>query len=571
MNIKEIVRIHLLEAQMSRETETFLTNKWKGMSPKSIKMVFDWFESTKPSFPLDPNKLEGKILTFLGWFNGSSPLREKFDIKNIRNIRAYSLNQIKRLWSEFKVEPLEIEGEENNLVVDSIFYKKMDGLAPSPETIANVVKNPDSVSDAVKTSLFELFDKSKDLWFGQQNLILSDGGFRVYNVPDQITSVAFGWYLYYIRYKYNFSGYNWCTTTPSSKNYFRGKRTDRSFYFIIDESKLPQTYDNSKLSPTSDELYYLSALQVMSPDNYERAKYKITPINNPGELIMDDVNLIKKYPKIESLLETDKLKFVRWAESDQISNENVDPVSLITEMEGSDYEFAVRPPNEKIEYINLDGRVLRRARSWRSMNDAMRQQYLDDTLTLNNMYDKFSNSELFKALSVSDRRSLDRKILRLTNSNVEGMGISKIIKNIMQNDFYVDERISLNKPHLSLYKSRSNSKFGIYNLIEDNWVKHNGVIYDDEYVELKKRNFYKTKDGKRFIVIIYSRTGQPDETSFYVVIPFSSGDTYDGYFVSGKMWNDLKVKLIEDQNPENTNVDFDPEKEGDIKENNNNY
>jgi len=113
MNIKDIVKKHLMEAQMSRETEAFLLNKWKGTTPEAVKKIFDWFESVKNSFPLEPEKVKGGLLSFLGWYNGSSPNREKFELKSIRDIRAYSLPQIKRLWSEFKSEPL-FTGEEDN-------------------------------------------------------------------------------------------------------------------------------------------------------------------------------------------------------------------------------------------------------------------------------------------------------------------------------------------------------------------------------------------------------------------------------------------------------------------------
>lgn len=182
------------------------------------------------------------------------------------------------------------------------------------------------------------------------------------------------------------------------------------------------------------------------------------------------------------------------------------------------------------------------------------------------MYDKFANSDLFKSLSVADKRTLDRKILSLINQNVEGDGISLIIKNIMQNDYYVDARISLNKNHLSLYKSRSTSKYGIYNLRDDNWVNHNGITYDDVYNQVTEK-LYKTKDGKRYYVFIYSRSSQPNETSFYIVIP--QGEI-DGYFISAVKWDELKLQMIRDENPENTNVDYDPERDDtDINETNN--
>lgn len=562
MDIKYIVKKYLMEAKMSKETEAFLTKKWEGVPPETINRIFDWFESVKGTFPTNPDELRGPLLSFLGWFNGSKPNREKFDIRNIRDIRSYSKSQIKRLWSEFKTEPLSFGNEEVSLKVDPIFYKKLDRSAPSTQAIQYFSVNPDLVSTGDKETLSELFEKSKQLWFGNENLVFGDGDFRVYEIQDQITSIAYGWYLYYIRYKFNYPGSNWCTTTPSSNNFFQGKRRDRSFYFIIDESKLPSKPGDE---PTYKD-YGLAAFQVMNPSsrNYGEPEFKITPISNPGEPPIDRRNLLSIYPKIGPLLESDKLKYVPWSITDQVSIDNINPVSRINEIEGDEFEFAVRPPNEKLEYINTDGAVLRKAKSWRSMTEAMKKQYSYDTLNLNNMYDKFSNSEIFKLLSIAERKTLDRRILMLTNRTAEGSGIALIIKNIMQNDFYVDERLSLNKEYLSLYQSRTTGKFGIYNLKEDNWVNHNGITYDDEYKEVSDK-LYKTKDGKRFYVSIYSRSSTPDQTSFYVVIPV--GDI-DGYFISATKWEELKLQLVRDDNPENTNVDYDPETDDtDITEN----
>ena len=564
MNIKEVVRKHLIEAKMSRETEAFLLNKWNGMPLETVKKIFDWFESVKSTFPLEPEKLRGGLLSFLGWFNGSSPNREKFELKDIRDIRKYSLPQIKRLWSEFKTEPLAFGDKEDApvLSVDPIFYEKINNASPSLDSISNFCRNPNSVSENDQKTLTELFEKSKELWFGTRHLLFENDGLRVYNVPDQATSVAFGWYLYYIRYTYNYSGSNWCTTTPDSNNFFEGKRSDRTFYFVIDESKFPQTTENRNNPQSEGPNFYLSALQVMRPSGYENTKFRVTGIHNPGEPSFDEKNLIKLYPNIGPLLETDKLKYTVWSKSEQLGGV-VDPISRINEREGDEYEFAIRPPDQKLEYINRAGAVLRKARSWNSMTEAMKKQYSSGTLTLDNMYDKFSNSELFKAMSQGERRTLDFRISQLSNGQ---QGIGSIIKNIMQNDFYVDERISLDKDYLSLYRSRSSGKFGIYNLKENNWVNHDGITYDDEYNRINDGKPYKTTDGKRFFAIIYSRTSQPDNTSFYFLLPAGSTNKFDGYFVSAKKWEELKVKLVGETDPEKTNTDFDPETGNDIEE-----
>jgi hypothetical protein len=563
MDIKSIVKKHLLEAKMSRETEAYLSNKWPGVPLETIKTIYDWFESVKNSFPTDPTKVTGRILSFLGWFNGSSPSRPKFEIKNIRDIRSYSLPQIKRLWSEYRTDPLftDEEGEDKpRLSVDKIFYEKVDGRVPDSSQIIRYVENPESEDIDPETK--ELFNKSKELWFGTQHLVFEDNGFRVYNIPDQATSIAFGWYLNFIRRKFGYGGGQWCTTTPNKNNYFQSKRQDRSFYFVIDESKFPTENANSfyDMNEAARHMpnFYLAALQIMSNGR----EFRMSGIHNPGEPTYSQQKLLEIYPKLAPVLASEKIKYTPWNRNDQIdSNGKVDPISMINEIEGHEYEFYVRPPAEKMEYVSRAASVLRKAKSWLSMNEAMKQQYSFGSLTVNNMFDRFSTSELFKALTQGERKTLNTKIEILQPGRG---GIKLIINNIMQNDFYVDERLSLDKEYLSLYRSRSTGKFGIYNLKEDNWVNFDGITFDDEYQQVSERA-YKTNDGKRFFVVIYSRSGQPDDKSFYVLLPIS-GNKIDGYFVSAKKWEELKVQLVGETDPEKTNTDFDPEQDNDIKE-----
>ncbi len=59
---------------------------------------------------------------------------------------------------------------------------------------------------------------------------------------------------------------------------------------------------------------------------------------------------------------------------------------------------------------------------------------------------------------------------------------------------------------------------------------------------------------------------RPQQTSFYVAVPVT--DNIDGYFISAAKWEELKLQLVRDENPENTNVDYDPETDDtDITEN----
>jgi hypothetical protein len=567
MDIKEIVKKHLSEAQVSKKKEIaivktleFLSDKWKVVPKETIKTVYDWFESKKDSFNLQ--KPQPQISVFLSHFDGRGG-NEKFDPNKLKEITSYSLKQIVFLWNEYNPRyPIFNIKEEDELPVDKIFYTTL-GLSSPMKYMSKFVRGGvEAVDDENKVKkLSDLVSKSKELWEGQKNLIFEDNGFRVYEIPDQITSIAYGWYLEYVRSKYNYDGFQWCTTQPNESNYFSGKRGDRSFYFIIDESKLPQNEDNRfKGGESYIPNFYLCAFQIMAPNS--DAKYKLTGIHNPGEIIYSYDKVLALYPKLKTLLDNNKMVYTPWKPTDQVDKgKNIDPVSMINEIEGNQYEFSARPFLEKEEYINRGG-VLRKGKSWDNMDKELKSKYCFDKVTEANMYDMFSTSDLFKKLSQSDRTMLNKRIEIILPGKG---GIMLIIKNIMQNDFYVDERLSLDKDYISLYKSRTSNKFGIYNLKENNWVNHNGITFDDEYKQISERA-YKTKDGKRFFAVIYSRSSQPDNTSFYVLLPVS-GNKIDGYFVSAEKWNELKVQLVGETDPEKTNVEFDPEVDNDIKEN----
>ncbi len=132
-------------------------------------------------------------------------------------------------------------------------------------------------------------------------------------------------------------------------------------------------------------------------------------------------------------------------------------------------------------------------------------------------------------------------------------------REVLENDYFIDERISLKDENLSLFQNRATNKFGIYNLLENNWVNHEGIIYEDEYTDISYKP-YKTKAGKKYFIITYSRTSKPDQTSFYVFLPVGY-QNIDGYFIRAAKWDQLKLQLVRDENPENTNTDYDPEEE----------
>jgi hypothetical protein len=92
------------------------------------------------------------------------------------------------------------------------------------------------------------------------------------------------------------------------------------------------------------------------------------------------------------------------------------------------------------------------------------------------------------------------------------------------------------------------------------------IIKTERYTKAKALNdnkfvtFWALSQFARYFVFIYSRTSQPNETSFYF---FFHPENIDGYFISAVKWNGLKLQLMRDENPENNNTDYDPEVDDD--------
>ena len=135
-------------------------------------------------------------------------------------------------------------------------------------------------------------------------------------------------------------------------------------------------------------------------------------------------------------------------------------------------------------------------------------------------------------------------------------------ESISDNEIYENRGDSLKNDKLSLYRNRTTGKYGIVDLNENRWVDYEGISYEDEYNNFRVRA-YVTKQRKKYVIKIFSKTTEIDSSSFFLFIPSERPNNLrDGYFVSVKKWETLKLHLLSDTNlPENKNTDYDPEQE----------
>lgn len=522
MKIHDIIFDMIVEAEMSKAIRADLTRLWgKELSADEIEKIGNWFVNEKSRFGLK----QPQFVAFLNRFDGQH--YPKFDptVKNIKDHNSYTAEQIKFLYYEFVDKDTEdVEDDE------AIFLQ-------NPNNPGRIDRTPTDAKE----------EASKKLWYGNKYLVFSEDGFRVYGIPNQQVSINFGYYLNTMhKDPYLIPGGQWCTTWHNSNNYYAGKRPDRYFYFVIDESKSPDLVKEVNINK-----YYLGALQAMKPGR-GGTEYKLTDITNPGEPPVTNEELVKIYPKLRGHL--DKFKFIPFDES-ELSIDN--KLATITETPGARNEFIRVTRDERRQFIAA-GYPLRLAASWLVLDENLRKLYIN-TNDERNFYDKFGSYELLNQISKSGSEvtTLERRISQLFPGETIGM----LYKKVMGNEF-IPERTSLKNKDVVLFKSKSTKKYGIYNAKKASWVTVGGVKYDALYVESSVDAYFDDQDNS-YLVETYSKNiGTEDNTSFYCIFPQNENGV-DGYFLSHAKWEELKANL----HPEDETIqDFDPERDVDLSE-----
>ena len=519
MKIRDLVYDLVIEAEMSQKRReaiqkdlNFLREKWGDrFSPQEIEKYYEWFEKTKNNFDIQLPQWRSFLYRFDGEHGYS-----KFDVANIKEITRYTSQQIKSIYDEYNRL---IDGEENNAAVFSSKDRK-----PTTEKI----------------------EASKELWYGNKHLIYENDGFRVYDISNQQISINFGYYLKTLHEPpYNFSGGPWCTTWWDDNNYYPSKRPNRSFYFVIDESKHPDNVSNKDVSK-----YYLGALQAM-----KGGTFALTDITNPGEPSFTEERLLQIYPKLSEVL--DKIVFQPYDENTELIIKNI--ISRINEIPGNRYEYRRQEASDRLQYIAQNG-TLQTAESWRASDKQMRNMYIMSS-NRNNIYDKFSTYELFLALSESDKNTLSRRI----SQELPGQSLSNVLQNAMKNEFVVGN-VSIDNPDILLYKSTKTNKFGLFHSKHVDWLTFNGVKYDALYNEIDGA-VYIDDEGNNYVVETYSKSGQPDESSFYSIKPSDlENENVPTHFLSPRAFEKLKEKIHLSGEGFSQITDISPEDDVDIKE-----
>ncbi len=518
MKFNEVLVDIVVEEFKNRKLFNFLFDKWRTQNPNltadDVEKILDVYTQKKEG--LKPDRPQ--VFSFLSRFDGRHG-HERFDPNNLKDIRKYTYEQIKFLIDEYS--------EEQETNTDDVFSGK--DTKPTEERI----------------------EASKALWEGQEYLIINEDGFRVYDIPDQKTSIKFGYYVEKINKNIPGSHAPWCVTWRSDQgrtNMWGSYRNNRSFYFVIDESKSPS------------DLYYLGALQRVPSEDYMSRGYKLTSLKNDGDNSMTWQQIVNIYPKIENY--RDKIG-VKPFSPDELQEKNV--VGQINEIEGNQYEFKRMSRALKKSYIENNG-TLNKVESWRSMDTKLRELYILSTVPTQ-VRDKFNNYEFVKEIrKVGSEFTLLDNRLKAIGLN----GVGQIFDNLMSTEFKVARR-SIDNTDIRIYESIKTKKFGIFSSRKLNWYEKDGNVYEPLYSLTSIEAFKDVDNNKKYIVEIYSNGSTVNEKSFYAAFDMSAQNvSKSAHLFTYGAWNKLKEtgKIVkQDETKRSGDIkNLDPETDVDIKE-----
>ena len=523
MKINDILYNILLEEFENKKLLKTCMLKWYGENPTN-EQSFEADNLLTKFFQLKNQNLLSPNNTQFRTFFYNFP---NFDKTKIIEATFYSLEQIKFIIDEF-FEP----NEDND----------------TPEALRR------SETGKPKNYSENTVEASKSLWFGDKYCIINQEGFRVYKIPTRDVSQNFGYYEKYVGENPPFNKPSpWCVTWLE-RNYYDHYRQPgsrgRSFYFVIDESKSPEFVTDINVCQ-----YYLSALQTAEDSS---TGFKITSILNNGDKDVTKDQIINIWPELSGNI--DKILPVKYNAVLELG-QNADLIDFINERVGDTYEFAKVSTKLKEKYINR-GKALSKATSWNILDLTLKKSYIDTT-TRATIHDKFS-LEIYNAIkSDSDKNIFDYFSKKLKDF---GYSLVELVTRFMM-DSYTLERISKNSKDISLIMTKSRpSRYGIWNAKNNDWQELGGVIYDDSYIEPDDDIFMSSKNDDTYYVSIFSKSGQPDNTSFVILYSVDQidSDKGRGYFMTYNKF--LELQENERLHKEGEESDVDVEKYSDIKE-----
>lgn len=574
--IEEIQKDLVITEAKAQKVIDSIVSKWSNVLDRDTAIKYlEWHEANSKKFELekkqeyvDPNTQERIVYTSVNPQIAKFKIHfPNFELKFLKDATQFSGEQIKFLYDEYNYSEKFVEKNQWNV---------------NPE------RNPENPDKTDKSPSKWKIDTSKKMWYSSEGAIIDEPGFRVYKVDTADLSVQFGYYLNTMYNKgsqymqdqnvavppYVFEGNKWCTTNWNpGQNYYTGKRNDRSFYFVIDESKDPtlfqnnpqserEIYDNNVTMP--ERYFYLGALQVFNAPDV----YSITGIHNRGEPRMDWSKVVEIYPKLER--HKNLLKFEKYDENkEKITDGNV--INQISERSGSRYEFYKLPAIIQFTYIKgegLDGApAIEKPISWQHMDDATKNEYIKRT-TANNYRERFGNIDLIYEIKK------DRKYTKAVNYHLNIVNNDSLEKMILR---YIKEskqfrvwRRSRKNNNIEILHSLTNNRYCIFDNakiitvdnVDNAFYSKNGISYGPDYKIKVDDEFLEDDNGELYFHEIFMiNDNENDPRNFHSVIKLDEKAARDqeSYFFSHKQYLKLFGKYFDQEDEQPDLGDQEPE------------
>lgn len=568
MDIKKIIRQFLLEQEgeeaapqqpqltrQQKESYDRLVAKWKQENPElSDDEAMKIFVEFRKALSLIKNETQPEVKSFLFRGNG------KYTINDLRTPNKVSLQDLLDFLLELTRFRIKLGGgvdERANLEkqrIDNIFNEKVDRGGTGSITPKKI-------------------EESKKMWEGQQNLVIDEGDFRVYEINTQQDAQRFGYYyqeklrelvaynvdnqvgslidIYRSKDDYanqprtRYSVTPWCVFSRGEdqkvsyknqmivnpiRNMYTSYRSGAFFYVAIDESK-------DLFAPGGE--YYISTIMARSDGGF-----KIASMYN-GEYNVSQQELLKIYPKLQGHFDSFNYKpFDRNAETDENVPQSI--TDIVNENEGSPNAFWMQTIDTKRAFIEAGG-FLKNPKSWEAMNNDLRKEYID-SLQDHDARQKIGSEEFMKAIFKSGtalKQRLDNKLKALGFSGI-GYLVDDFMKINYGPDFY-GKKNNL----IRIYKNIHTKLYGIYDVNEGTWLNRDGVEYEAEFTLRSLPKSEDVFDDENDKIYTVNEFVSPN-AKFYTLTDLDDND-YKVYILSEKKYRELKEKLGDDI----TQPDFD--------------
>lgn len=401
----------------------------------------------------------------------------------------------------------------------------------------------------------EKIEASKSMWEGDTYKVIDEGDFRVYEIPSMQVAQKFGYYYQELlrqKIMYNIEngltpkyGNPWCieargveqkithngvTIISGGANMYTTYRERSRYYFVIDESK--DLFND----PTQFKNHYIGVILV-SKDSYQEAGMYNGQISASWE------ELIKIWPKIKD--HRDKLIFRPFDEKFEMAGSETTLNDLINENENSEYEFARQKKSDKRSFI-IQGRPLRKPKSWLSLTEDLRQEYIN-LFDKDNLSEKCGSFDFYHTILKSSSKWFVRLDNVLKSKGITN-GINAIVDNLMSTEF-IKAFTGRKNQNIRIYISKLSKKYGIFDSTTGEFLKKDGIDYSPTFVRGKREDI-DDLDHDAFYWS-FEFTGD-NGTKFYTIHDDDAvgDDRFKCFILSEKKWNEIRDKFLEDTSQE---------------------